>query len=236
VIKPKKSLTVHIETLEDELSVYDWQRLHMHSLNPTVAQVFEMCDGETSPEQMADCLNTPHAEIVVWQSLDELGKANLLQEPLVRPSYMSRRDFVKLGSAVSLASIISIVVPRPAAAQSPVNVWTTDLGTIPGDLVIYYFPFFEGLITDADLTGITQITYAWNGSSAPGSGVYSRLASGHSPSGSPWAGGPVLTYRASPYVVTDSTTWWENRPYPGISFQNTTTLDWWAGSLTVTLK
>jgi len=233
---PRRSQTVHIETLGDELSVYDWQRLQMHSLNPTAAQVFEMCDGKTSPEQMAARLDTPHAEIVVWQSLDELGKANLLQEPLVRPGGMSRRDFVKLGSAVALASIVSIVVPRPAAAQSPVGVWTTELGTIPADSFIYYFPFLEGAITEADLTGITQITYTWTGDTAPGAGVYSRLASGNSVYGSPWAGGPVLTFRASPNVVTNNNTWSGNRPYRGISFQNTIGIDWAAGWLTVTLK
>ncbi len=237
MIKPKKSPTLHVETLGDELSVYDWQHLQMHSLNPTAAKVFEMCDGQTSPEQMADCLNTPHAEIVVWQSLDELGKANLLQEQLVRPEGMSRRDFVKLGSAVALASIVSIVVPRPAAAQSPVGVWTVNLGTIPADFVIYYFPFQEGFITADNLADITMIVYNWSGPPAAGPGVASRLATGHDPSnGFPWAGGPALWFINSPYKVTNNDTWSGNRPYRGIAFQNTTGKDWDAGFLTVTLR
>jgi hypothetical protein len=244
MIKPKQSQTVHIETLGDELSVYDWQRLQLHSLNPTAAQVFEMCDGQTSPEQMAARLDMPHAEAVVWQSLDELDKANLLQEPLVRPRGMSRRDFVKLSSAVALASIVSIVVPQPASAGTPlspslshcVGEWSTNLGIIPADLNIYYFPFFEGEITDADLNGINKIKYCWTGNPAPGEGVYSRLASGNTPSGSPWAGGPVLRFRTSTYVVRDSTTWMGNRPYQGISFQNTTGIDWEAGTVYVALR
>ncbi len=234
--KPKQSQTVHIETLGDELSVYDWQRLQMHSLNPTAAQVFEMCDGQTSPEQMASLLEMPHAEAVVWQSLDELDKANLLQEPLVRPRGMSRRDFVKLGSAVTLASIASIVVPKPASAGTPLclNEWSTYLGAIPSDLKIYYFPFVEGPLTG--LTDITQITYYWSGSPAPDSGVFSRLASGISPSGNPWAGGPVLLFKESPYEVTNSSTWSGNRPYHGISFQNTTSNIWIPGNLIVCLN
>ncbi len=238
MIKPKQSQTVHIETLGDELSVYDWQRLQMHSLNPTAAQVFEMCDGQTSPEQMAAHLDMPLAEAVVWQSLDELSKANLLQEPLVSPRGLSRRDFVKLGSTVVLASIVSIVVPRPASALSLLGEEDrfVDLGTIPGDLVIYYFPFSQGAITDADLANTTKIIYAWNGDPAPSTGVYSRLASGNSPSGSPWAGGPVLEFKVSPYIVTDPTTWSGNRPYEGISFQNTVGIDWVAGSLSIWLR
>ncbi len=116
---PKKSQTLHIETLNDELSIYDWQRLQMHSLNPTASAVFEMCDGETSPAQMAKRLEAPEA--VVWQSLDELGNAHLLSEAPEKPAQyqgMTRQQFLKLGGAVALASIVSIVVPRPAAAQT----------------------------------------------------------------------------------------------------------------------
>jgi len=236
VIKPKQSQTVHIEILGDELSVYDWQHLQMHSLNPTAARVFEMCDGQTSPEQIATRLDTPHAEIVVWQSLDELGKANLLQEPLVSPRGMSRRDFIKVGSAVALASIVSIIVPRPALARSAKNRRTADLGIIPADSYIYYFHFIEGPITADDLADTSYIIYRWNGSSAPFTGVYSRLASGLSVYGSPWAGGRVLIFRASPYEVRDYRTWQENRPYRGISFQNTTGIDWEAGRLVVLMK
>ena len=116
---PQKAQTLHIETLNDELSVYDWQRLQMHSLNPTAAKVFELCDGQTSPAQMAKRLEAPEA--VVWQSLDELGNAHLLSDVPEKPAQyqsMTRQQFLKLGGAVALASIVSIVVPRPAAAQT----------------------------------------------------------------------------------------------------------------------
>jgi len=239
VPNPKQSQTVHIEKLADELSVYDWQRLQMHSLNPTAARVFEMCDGQTSPKQMAIRLDMPHAQAVVWQSLDELGKANLLQEPVLRPRGISRRDFVKLGSAVALASIVSIVVPQPASAGTPLcsGEWTLNLGTILAGSTYYYFPFPQGPITAADLSGITQITYCWNGESAAGIGVQAKLASGNNPNGSPWANGPELLFTKSPYLVTNSITWTGNRPYRGMTFLNNISgKDWVAGKLFVALR
>jgi hypothetical protein len=32
---PKRAENVHVETLGDELRVYDWQRKEVHALNPT---------------------------------------------------------------------------------------------------------------------------------------------------------------------------------------------------------
>ena len=49
---PKKIETVHVEMLDDELCLYDWQRLKVHNLNPTAAKVWQLCDGQTSPQEM----------------------------------------------------------------------------------------------------------------------------------------------------------------------------------------
>ncbi|NOY99817.1 MAG: PqqD family peptide modification chaperone [Chloroflexi bacterium] len=117
---PKKSQTLHVENVGEELSVYDWQRQQMHSLNPTAASVFELCDGETSPEEMAENLDAPKE--LIWQSLGELEKAKLLEVEAEKPSWheqsISRRQFLKVGSAVAAAAIVSIMLPSPAAAQS----------------------------------------------------------------------------------------------------------------------
>ncbi len=83
---PKQSETLHVETLNDELCLYDWQRKEVHALNPTAAKVWQMCDGQTSPQQMAtqlrpdlpNELDTARAEELVWISLRQLEKANLL--------------------------------------------------------------------------------------------------------------------------------------------------------------
>ncbi len=66
---PQKTATVHIEKLDNELCLYDWQRLEVHALNPTAALVWQLCDGQTSPAQIAEKLqaelDTLHAEELV---------------------------------------------------------------------------------------------------------------------------------------------------------------------------
>ena len=126
---PKKIETVHVETLEGELCLYDWQRMEVHNLNLTAATVWQLCDGQTSPAQMATQLKgdlTPEqAEELVWLTLKRLEKANLLQEAVVPPARrkgLTRREVLKgLGVTAALLPVIhSIVAPDPVEAQSPV--------------------------------------------------------------------------------------------------------------------
>lgn len=42
---PKQSKTVHVEMLNDELCLYDWQRKEAHALNPTAATVWQLRAG-----------------------------------------------------------------------------------------------------------------------------------------------------------------------------------------------
>ena len=245
---PKKSPTLHIETLNDELSVYDWQRLQMHSLNPTAAKVFELCDGQTSPAQMAKRLDAPEA--VVWQSLDELGRAHLLSDVPEKPaSYqnMTRQQFLKLGGAVALASIVSIVVPRPAAAQSAAApaaagggatcpiVRTANVGTMTS--VVTYVGFAEGPITEAQITACapTSITYAWTGVavSVPTAAIILSQAFG-----GPRAVASELfaTGTTSPQTRATAALWTANRPYNGVETQcSVGGGSWDIGVLTITL-
>ena len=124
---PQQSATVHVETLGDELCLYDWQRKQVHALNPTAARVWQRCDGQTSPQQIAATLATdlklPNAEELVWLALSQLEKAHLLTEPVVKPAkrnVLPRREFLRLGVAAALLPVIhSIVAPTPVAAQSP---------------------------------------------------------------------------------------------------------------------
>src|SRR5215203_3762902 len=125
---PKRAATVHVEQLGDEVCVYDWQRKEVHALNPTAARVWQLCDGQTSPAQIAATLqaelNVPDAEELVWLTLSKLEKAHLLAEPVVKPArrkVLPRRAFLKLGIAAALLPIVhSIVAPTPVEAQSPV--------------------------------------------------------------------------------------------------------------------
>ena len=43
-----------VQEVFDELVIYDLERNQVHSLNPTAALVWQQCDGQTSPAQLAD--------------------------------------------------------------------------------------------------------------------------------------------------------------------------------------
>ena len=128
--KPRRIQTVHVEELENELCIYDWQRKEVHNLNPTAALVWELCDGQTTPQQMAQRLQAAsdldetQAEDVVWMTLEELEQAHLLESEVVQPaggSHMSRRTLLKqMGVAAALLPVVvTIVAPGPAQAQTP---------------------------------------------------------------------------------------------------------------------
>ena len=53
---PKRSPTTHTEQLGDEASVYEWTRTEVHSLNPTAARIWNMCDGVLTDGQIAETL------------------------------------------------------------------------------------------------------------------------------------------------------------------------------------
>lgn len=127
---PQKIETVHVEKLDNELCLYDWQRMEVHNLNPTAATVWQLCDGQTSPQQMAEKLqaelDTPHAEELVWLTLQRLEKAHLLQNKVALPAglhreVITRRELLKgLGVAAALLPVISsIVAPGLVESQSP---------------------------------------------------------------------------------------------------------------------
>jgi hypothetical protein len=114
-----------VRELAGELVVYDLVRHEAHCLNRTAAFVFEQCDGRTSVEEIARRLRAefeaPADEDLVWQALDQLDGARLLQHKPSRPPApgFSRRDAVRqvgLGLAVLLPAVASILVPTPAEA------------------------------------------------------------------------------------------------------------------------
>jgi len=73
---------------------------------------------------LADKMNAPVADEVVWFALEQLRKSRLLQEPFVRPAKMermSRRVLVKrlgIAAAVTMPLVSSIVAPTAAAAAT----------------------------------------------------------------------------------------------------------------------
>ncbi len=159
---PKKVGTVNVEVLGDELCVYDWASKRVHSLNNVAARVWQLCDGQHSPAEIAQTINaefnTTNGEALVTLALEELNKAHLLIQPTepqaVQPSHvneppalneagapavahsiLTRRHVIAGATAALIPIVISIVAPLPAAAQTPVNTLTptsTATGTASG--------------------------------------------------------------------------------------------------------
>jgi hypothetical protein len=116
-----------VRELAGELVVYDLERHEAHCLNRTAAFVFEHHDGRTTASEIAERLraelNAAADEELVWQAIEQLEKAHLLDRRPPRPELprVSRRDVVLrigLGSAILLPAVISVLVPTPAEASA----------------------------------------------------------------------------------------------------------------------
>ena len=151
---PCKIQAAHVEELDNELCVYDTERKVVHNLNPTAALVWEQCDGSTSPAQIATKLHaelgTPHAEDVVWVSLDELKKAHLINGDVTQPagrSLLNRRTMIKGMAVAAVPVVVSIVAPSAVQAQSPGQPPVGPVGTWRegGDAAGADEPFFDNL-------------------------------------------------------------------------------------------
>ena len=115
-----------VEKLPDEVLVYDLDRNKAHCLNSTAALIWNHCDGRTSVEDLVLILEEQSkAKVqkdVVWFGLDQLRTARLLEGPLARSTSqerVSRRELVKkIGLAVSIPMIVSVLAPTASAALS----------------------------------------------------------------------------------------------------------------------
>src|SRR5262245_27190387 len=128
---PIKIETVVVETLGDDLCIYDTATKRVHSLNATAALVWQMCDAEHSVEQIADELaskfNTPDPDALVEMTRDELDRAQLLSDrgKSARPSFQwTRRHVIAGATAVIIPVVITMVAPLPAAAGSAIGTST----------------------------------------------------------------------------------------------------------------
>jgi hypothetical protein len=114
-----------VETLPDEVLVYDTERHKAHCLNRTAALVWDHCDGRTSVADVARHvereLQTPVDHQVVWLAVEQLEKARLLTETSSHRPGLSRRDLLKrlgVAAAVALPLVTTIVSPTAAAVAS----------------------------------------------------------------------------------------------------------------------
>jgi hypothetical protein len=114
-----------VQEVFGELVVYDLKRDRVHLLNPTAALVWQHCDGEHTPVDLAGllerALEVPQADELLWLTLDRLEKAHLLARQSTRPDgqrVLTRRQVLKMaGVGIALLPVIKSIV-APTAAQA----------------------------------------------------------------------------------------------------------------------
>lgn len=113
---PKIRENLLVQELKDEVLLYDQTTSKSYCLNETAKIVFDACDGKKDFSN----LNLP-ADII-YLSLDELKKHNLIQSDYVSPfGGMNRREVIKrvgLASMIALPVISSLVAPSAVQAAS----------------------------------------------------------------------------------------------------------------------
>lgn len=122
-----------VQTVGDELIVYDQRANKAYLLNPSANAVWQACDGKRTVLQIAAYLNSesPTSEQAVWYALGQFSE--LLDEPVMLPQRMvgiTRRGFLKMSGAVAagvaVPSVIKMASPTPAQAASSVCCVCTD--------------------------------------------------------------------------------------------------------------
>lgn len=136
----REGLTV--ESIDNEVLVFDETAQRMHCLNRAAALVWEHCDGTTPVAEIADKLGsdlgTTADEEVVHFALRQLAEQDLLEEASTLPSGggVTRRQLLaRLGvAAVVVPVVTSIVAPSPAAAASGPGGTTATTTSVTGTI------------------------------------------------------------------------------------------------------
>src|SRR5215469_6621717 len=115
--------------VQDELIIYDKARDIATCLNSFAADVWDRCDGRSSPAAIAQALSQSRPEPVderaVWLAVNRLSRAKLLEEsikiPPAAPGGANRRELLRqlgLGAAAAVPIVLSIKSPAAADAAS----------------------------------------------------------------------------------------------------------------------
>jgi Coenzyme PQQ synthesis protein D (PqqD) len=125
--KPEVRLVeMTMQEVGDELVVYDSRHRRAHRLNETAALVFRFSDGTRTVEDIAflltDDLSLAERMALVWVTLDELSRANMLTAAVSPPDDLnrSRRNLIQKAAAIGLAFPVfdSILAPSPVEAAT----------------------------------------------------------------------------------------------------------------------
>ena len=156
---PRRNPTVSTAAVGDGLGVFDSHQKQSYVLNATSALVYQHCDGQTTPRQLAELLrqklnvSASQAEQLLRLALDELQTAGLLEPdvapmPPPAPTY-SRRQAITSFAALGLSVALLPMIARVAQAQG-------------GHTLI---PLLECVDNNGDGTFTAHFGY-WNHSSA----------------------------------------------------------------------
>jgi hypothetical protein len=120
------------EWADDDLVIYDQLSQTAHSLSAAVANVWEVCDGQHSADEIARQLSLEPA--MVARALEQLSECALLDDGSAIVPGISRREaakkFAKIGGVAFTAPLIySVAIPAAAAAASCVSSGTQPNGT-----------------------------------------------------------------------------------------------------------
>ena len=145
MIPVARSEKLLIQSVGNEVIVYDEVNNSSHCLNPMAARVWELCDGQHSVKDIAQLLEkeldisqTEDVDIrgLVWLTLEELERYQLIKEYLKQPTgiaSVSRRKVINTGVLVGgfalgtmFPVVKSIIAPAPAMAASPKNLTCKD--------------------------------------------------------------------------------------------------------------
>jgi hypothetical protein len=166
---------IFAEKLADETVLYDKTMHKAHSLNKTVAMVWESANGQKSVDEIASILHRdlgiPEERGVVLLALEELQSAGLLefQAGLVENvERLSRRQVARrlalAGVSAALVPVVaSVLAPTPARASStaPITLkqYQTDLQTVNTDIVKHAVAYGKSKTAQTDYSaGLTAGT------------------------------------------------------------------------------
>jgi hypothetical protein len=113
-----RSEGIATEEVGDELVVYVQPTQTAHALSKDAAGVWRLCDGEGSPQDIARRLGLEEAR--VFQALDELWAAGLIEEPEGISRRALYRRAAQVGAAALGAPLIYSVAVHPSSAHASV--------------------------------------------------------------------------------------------------------------------
>ena len=121
--------SVIMRQLKDELVLYDSDTNRAFCLNRVASEVWSLCDGKTTVEQIIEHfqrIDEPQiGRRVIYLSLRKLQRSGLLKSgsPAIEElSFRSRRELIKklsIAAAMAFPAVTSIIVPTPSEAASP---------------------------------------------------------------------------------------------------------------------